>query len=137
MIPESELVQIVERLVEKTERGEVAWEASRDDARREAKEIFMVKHQGIDLLIAYYEPPVGNNEFTFSVFENLEKVGSLHAEESSSIGRVLSRLHEQANRVAYGWDDTLRRINNLLSGDRVLGTSPSQRQAEAVESAAS
>ena len=124
MIPDTLLLDMARRLLEKTRRDEVEWKPSPLRGGDEPHSTFAFIEAAALVIIDYASPSATPDYYTLSISVGDKPAGSLRLYDNDGPDAMLLRdLHAAAARKAMHGDQDLAKLDELLSGDRVLGRS--------------
>ena len=127
MIPEQEMIDVANRLLEKTERDEIEWKETRVGAETIFGSYDFTEGR-VQIRIVFVSPRAEPDHYVLSVSTDNRLVGKLVVgRDDSDAAAPLEQLHRQAERTAVKWDKALEQLREFLSSDRVLGKVPTAK----------
>lgn len=121
MVSDEKFTEILRRLLAKSEAGKVRWSVT-------DKGSYRVDLAGDATILLSFTSPNSEPDFYTAVLGIGKRAVSTlleeNAEEESETFALLRKLYNDAERSYWGWDKALKRIDEALESDEIIGDVP-------------
>jgi hypothetical protein len=120
MIPDPEMLELAQLLLARTRSDSIEWKSV--DLKREDGAAYAVEVGASTVTVQSYTPRAGSDSFSMFIYtRDMDIVGSIKAEPDTGPEKILRDLHNEASRVATGWDRVLQEIKASLEVTETVG----------------